>query len=141
VKITVDDARHYMSRAQTQYDVIVLDIFFPMSSGSSSVFSQEYFQLCQKRLAPGGLVCQWLPIHQLSMEQIKTIVATFQSVFPHTSLWFGTISDRCRWWDASVLKANQSRFDRSERSLSLFCTKRSAQTPLLLSHFILATSR
>jgi spermidine synthase len=93
VHVVANDGRNYISTTRRQYDLIVLDIFHPMSSGSSTVFSREYYQLCRQRLAPGGMVCQWLPVHQLSMPEIQSIVATFNRVFPHTSLWFGMIGD------------------------------------------------
>jgi spermidine synthase len=93
VHIIASDGRNYVSTSPRQYDLIVLDIFHPMSSGSSTVFSREYYQLCRQRLAPGGIICQWLPVHQLSMPEIQSIVATFASIFPHTSLWFGMIGD------------------------------------------------
>jgi spermidine synthase len=93
VRFIVDDGRNYISTSNKKYDVIVGDILFPMSSGSSNIFSREYFSLCQKRLQPGGLICQWLPVHQLSMAEIKIIVKTFKTVFPNTSLWYGMIGE------------------------------------------------
>jgi len=93
VKITVDDGRNYLATSAKKFDVVVLDIFFPMSSGSGSAFSREYYELCRQHLRPGGLVCQWLPVHQLSLANFKTIAATFQSVFPHATLWYGMIGD------------------------------------------------
>lgn len=93
VHFIVDDGRSHVSATQKKYDVIVMDILFPMSAGSSTVFSREYFEQCKQRLQPGGLVCQWLPVHQLSLEEIKIIVATFQNVFPHTSLWYGLVGE------------------------------------------------
>jgi spermidine synthase len=93
VHFIVDDGRSFVSTTRRKYDVIIMDILFPMSAGSSTVFSREYFERCKARLQPGGLVCQWLPVHQFSLEEIKIIVATFQSVFPHTSLWYGLIGE------------------------------------------------
>lgn len=93
VHFIVNDGRNHISTTASTYDLIVLDIFHPMSSGSSTVFSREYFRLCRQRLRTGGMVCQWLPVHQLSMSEIKSIIATFRSEFPHVSLWFGMIGD------------------------------------------------
>jgi spermidine synthase len=89
VKFFVNDGRNYLSTTSKNYDAIVLDIFHPMSAGSSAAFSREYYLLCRQRLKPGGLVCQWLPAHQLSLPDLKSAVATFRSVFPHVSLWYG----------------------------------------------------
>lgn len=93
VRVVRKDARGYLAGATERYDVIVLDILHPMSSGSSTVFSREYYDLCRQRLAAGGIVCQWLPMHQLTMPQLRTIAATLRSVFPHVSLWYGTIGE------------------------------------------------
>lgn len=93
VNIIAKDGRHHLARTKAKYDVIVLDILHPMSAGSSTVFSREYYELCRSRLNDEGLVCQWMPIHQLTMPQIRTIIATFRRVFPFTTLWFGMIGD------------------------------------------------
>jgi spermidine synthase len=65
-----------------QYDVIVSDNFHPARSGSGALYTVEHFQAVQKRLAPGGLFCQWLPLHQLDLQTLRTIVKAFISVYP-----------------------------------------------------------
>ena len=87
----IEDGRNFISTSPRAYDVIIADIFFPMSSGSSALFSSEHFKASRAHLKPGGLMVQWLPAHQLSMDEIKIITRTFQSVFPHTSIWYGMI--------------------------------------------------
>ncbi|HSR13966.1 MAG TPA: hypothetical protein VLS90_21135, partial [Thermodesulfobacteriota bacterium] len=34
------------------------------------------------RLKPGGVFCQWLQLYKLSPENLRSIIATFQQVFP-----------------------------------------------------------
>jgi spermidine synthase len=89
VRIINQDGRAYLSSRSVSYDVIIGDIFFPMSSGSGMVYSREFFELCKTRLSPGGLYCQWLPIHQLSITELQIVVATFLAVFPDAELWYG----------------------------------------------------
>ena len=93
VHVVVQDGRNYLATSGKRFDVIVLDILHPMSSGSSSVFSRQYYALCREHLAERGLVCQWLPVHQLSESELKTIMRTFQSVFPNTTVWYGLLGD------------------------------------------------
>lgn len=93
VSVIAEDARSYMAQCEKQYDLIVADIFFPMSSGSSNLFSREYYQDCRERMAPGGLMVQWFPLHQFSQETLDIAVNTFAQVFEHTYLWFGLIGD------------------------------------------------
>jgi spermidine synthase len=40
------------------------------------------------RLADDGVFVQWLPFHDLAEGDFRAIVKTFQSVFPHTSVWY-----------------------------------------------------
>jgi spermidine synthase len=91
VNFIIEDGRNFVSTSRQKYDVIISDIFFPVSSGSSALFSREHFEASQAHLNPGGLMVQWLAVHQLSLEEIKIITKTFQAVFPHTSLWYGLL--------------------------------------------------
>ncbi len=91
IRFIIDDGRNYISVTKQKYDVIIGDILFPMSSGSGNLFSREYFTLCKKHLQPGGLMCQWLPAHQLSLDELKIIIKTFKAVFPSASVWYGMI--------------------------------------------------
>lgn len=91
VHLTIDDARNYLLTTDQHYDVIIADIFFPMSSGSSSMFSKEYYEACLDRLNEGGVMAQWIPLHQFSTEELAITLKTFSQVFPNTTLWFGMI--------------------------------------------------
>ena len=93
IRIVVQDGRAYLASVSALYDVIIGDIFFPVSSGSGMVYSKEFFKLCKNRLSPEGLYCQWLPIHQLSEKELRIVVATFLAVFPDADLWYGMIGE------------------------------------------------
>jgi hypothetical protein len=41
------------------------------------------------RLRPGGLVAQWLPLYQLSDDELSIVLATFADVFPTAALFRG----------------------------------------------------
>ena len=50
------------SRAhERRYDVIEVDALYLTSAGSGNLYSVEFFELCAKRLKPGGLVCSQKP--------------------------------------------------------------------------------
>lgn len=93
VTVTAEDARSYVAATHKRYDVILADIFFPMSSGGGNLFSLEYYQDCLAALNPDGIMVQWLPLHQFSQETLEITVNTFARVFEHTSLWFGLIGE------------------------------------------------
>ncbi len=93
VTVIQDDARSYVSHCEKQYDVITGDIFFPMSSGSSNLFSLEYYEDCYDRLTEDGMMVQWFPLHQFPGETLKITINTFDRVFPYSYLWFGMLGD------------------------------------------------
>jgi spermidine synthase len=77
------DARRFVRLSDVSYDVIVSDNFHPARSGSGSLYTVEHFEAVRDRLAPGGLFCQWLPLHQLDLETLRSIVRSFTAVYPH----------------------------------------------------------
>ncbi|MCI0744894.1 MAG: hypothetical protein L0Y58_05755 [Verrucomicrobia subdivision 3 bacterium] len=83
----VADARRFVLAAAESYDVVVGDLFHPARDGAGSLYTVEHFRAIRRKLAPGGLFCQWLPLHQLDHETLRAIVRTFLEVFPETQAW------------------------------------------------------
>jgi spermidine synthase len=86
-RLFIADARRFVRCAPDAYDVIVADLFHPAEDGAGFLYTQEHFAALRARLAPGGLACQWLPLHQLDLDIFRDITATFLSVFPDATLW------------------------------------------------------
>ncbi|MDJ0975365.1 MAG: fused MFS/spermidine synthase [Planctomycetota bacterium] len=93
VTIRVEDARTILRGTRETYDVIVGDLFLPWKRGVGAVFNSEQLWAARKRLRPGGIYAQWLPLYQLSEEEFETIAATFQSVFREAGIWRGDFFD------------------------------------------------
>ena len=92
VNVIVNDGRNHVRTTNETYDVIIADIFFPATVSSSNVFSREYYEMCRQRLNPGGIMVQWLPMHQFSPDEFAITLKTFASVFEQVQLWFGLLS-------------------------------------------------
>ena len=88
VNLIIEDGRNYLLRTTNQYDMITADATHPKSGDSWILYTKEFYELCKKRLNPDGLMAQWLPMHSLAPVDYKTIIKTFQTVFPYTTLWF-----------------------------------------------------
>lgn len=80
------DGRNYILVTNKKYDVISCDPTHP-SLGCNNLYTKEYFQLCKKILNKNGVICQYLPLHKLSLNEFKILIKTFSSVFPHTTVW------------------------------------------------------
>ncbi len=105
VMVIQDDARSYVAQCGERYDLIIADIFFPMSNGSGNLFSREYYRDCRKLLSEEGMMVQWYPLHQFSEETLAIAVNTFAEVFDYSYLWFGLIGSDTPV--AGIVGANQ----------------------------------
>ncbi len=76
------DARRHVRSAGPRYDLIVADNFHPARSGSAALYTVEHFSALRGRLQADGVVCQWLPLHQLDLQTLRSIVRSFTSVYP-----------------------------------------------------------
>lgn len=86
------DARRFVRATSQHYDVIVSDNFHPARSGSGSLYTVEHFSAVRERLGPGGLFCQWLPLHQLDIDTLRSIVKAYVTVYPHAWAMLATNS-------------------------------------------------
>jgi spermidine synthase len=74
VRIETADGRHALALDETRYDLIEADALWPWSAYSGNLYSIEFFDLCARRLKPGGVVCTWAPTPRIAQ--------TFARVFP-----------------------------------------------------------
>lgn len=87
VKIAVQDGRTFVRWTEETYDVITLEPMSPVQAGVVNLYSEEFYRSAAERLNPGGLMMQWMPLHLVGREDAKSIIKTFQRIFPHTSVW------------------------------------------------------
>ncbi len=87
VRVLADDARHHMLTSRETYDIITSDPIHPWVKGSAALYTREYFEMCKRRLNPGGIVAQWVPLYESSREAVKSELATFFDVFPDGAVW------------------------------------------------------
>jgi spermidine synthase len=83
LRLIIDDARTYLRVTPTRYDVIVSEPSHPWVPGVANLFTQEFFARVRDRLTESGLFAQWVQIYQLSTESLRSVLATYQKVFPH----------------------------------------------------------
>ena len=87
VEIIYDDARHFILTTQRKFDIITSDPIHPWVKGSATLYTKEYFELCKQHLNPGGLITQWVPLYESTVDVVKSEIATFCDVFPHGTVW------------------------------------------------------
>jgi spermidine synthase len=93
VELIVADARNYLLARDEPYDAIVSAPSNPWISGISNLFTQDFFEMAAERLAEDGIMAQWFQMYSMSNEDLKIVLHTFQSVFPHVSVWMSKPGD------------------------------------------------
>jgi len=63
--------------------VIISEPSNPWMAGPANLFTREFFEIGSRALRNGGLFSQWIHIYSLDPELLRSVIATFQSVFPH----------------------------------------------------------
>lgn len=86
LRIVTADARRFVASSSERYDVVIADVFHPARDGAAALYTREHFGAIRERLDDDGLFCQWLPLFQLDLPTLKTIIATFIDVFPDSEL-------------------------------------------------------
>lgn len=86
-RLIVGDARAHFLFTSNRYDVVISEPSNPWMAGMAALFTQEFLQAVRSRLAPSGLMCQWAHTYDMGHAEFASIVATFQSVFPHVLVW------------------------------------------------------
>ncbi|MCG7913756.1 MAG: fused MFS/spermidine synthase [Candidatus Thiodiazotropha weberae] len=85
-RVIAADARRFVVAEETQYDVIVAEVFHPSRDGAGSLYTVEHFSAIRQRLATDGLFCQWLPLFQLDLDTLRLITRSYLEVFPNAQL-------------------------------------------------------
>jgi spermidine synthase len=87
LEIVFQDGRNYLKTTREEFDLITADPIHPWIYGATYLYTTEYYELARRRLKQGGLMCQWLPATELSLRNIKSVVATFSLSFDYVVLW------------------------------------------------------
>ena len=86
--VTMGDGRNHLFCTTMKYDVITSDPFEPVYSGANNLYTVEHFRQARMRLAEGGIMCQYLPLYELSKEDFSMIVRSFVTVFPKCAMFY-----------------------------------------------------
>jgi spermidine synthase len=89
VHLHAADARRFVAASHAQYDVIVADLFHPGQDGAGNLYALEHFQNVRRRLAPGGVFGQWLPLYQLDAQLLQVVSRTFLEAFDEVHVLLG----------------------------------------------------
>jgi len=90
-----DDGRNYLVTTHRKYDLIIGDSTHPRAYDSWILYTEEFYRAAQKRLKPGGVFAQWVPVQgSMQGELFRIHLNTFRRVFPNCTFWYVYGSDQ-----------------------------------------------
>jgi len=86
-RLILDDGRNFVQHDPGKYDIITSEPSNLWMSGVANLFTREFFIAAKKKLKPDGMMCQWIHLYQISLQDVAVFLKTYQSVFPSLSIW------------------------------------------------------
>ncbi len=80
-RIAIDDAKTYFSAQQRAYDLILSEPSNPWVSGVAGLFSDEFYRLVRRHLAPGGLFVQWIQLYEIDVPLVVSVLKALEANF------------------------------------------------------------
>jgi spermidine synthase len=94
VRLHLEDGRYFLASSDAKFDLITGEPPPPRTPGAVNIYTREYFQLIDDRLAEGGMTTYWLPVGRPEPgTDVDTILRAFCDVFTDCSLWNATPFD------------------------------------------------
>ncbi|MFQ5881426.1 MAG: fused MFS/spermidine synthase [Candidatus Methylomirabilales bacterium] len=87
LRIVIGDGRNFLLSTPKVYDVIISEPSNPWIAGVANLFTLEFYRAARARLRAGGIMCQWLQTYGIKPSDLRMVIRTFQTVFPHTTIW------------------------------------------------------
>jgi spermidine synthase len=93
VRIIFADGRNFLLNSRAAYDVIVSEPSNPWIRGLATMFTQEFYALARSRLAPDGLMVQWIQGYNIATDDLQMVVRSFRTAFPNSTMWYTAAGD------------------------------------------------
>ena len=90
VRTIAEDGRNHVVHGPGGWDLVSIEIGQTFRPGAETFYTREFYTALSSRLAPGGVVSQFVPLPFLDEASLRSILATFLEVFPRSVLWYNT---------------------------------------------------
>jgi spermidine synthase len=85
IRIIQDDGRSVLQSSPKRYDIITSNAVHARLSGN--LYTRDFYSICRSRLAPNGVMCQWMSTNWCTEDEYKMLIRAFLDVFPRAALW------------------------------------------------------
>jgi spermidine synthase len=87
VRTIIDDGRNFVMSTRETYDVITLEPPEIFTSGVINLYTRDFYRDALERLAPDGIMIQWLPSGEAPLADERMLFRAFADVFPYVTAW------------------------------------------------------
>jgi len=88
VHTIIDDGRNYLMTTAETYDVILLEPPETFTAGVINLYTTEFYRDALARLAPDGVMMQWIPTANAPLNDERRLFRAFSDVFAHSTMWW-----------------------------------------------------
>jgi spermidine synthase len=81
VVLHLGDGRRTLGDLEGELDVLTMEPLLPDSPYAVHLYTPEFYARARRALAPGGLLCQWVPPHALSPAAFDAVLDAFTRSF------------------------------------------------------------
>lgn len=85
--ILLEDARALLARDSRLWDAIVIQPSEPWLPWSAALFTPDFHRLLARRLAPRGVVIQWLQLYRIGIPEFAAVLSSFRQELGPLQLW------------------------------------------------------
>jgi len=86
LNLLIGDGRDYIKLTQKTYDVISFNAIHPKIS--PNLYTTDFYRHCRRLLNDDGMIVAWMPPNAMTSGEFWSLVKSFQTVFPYSSLWY-----------------------------------------------------
>ncbi|MEM7049221.1 MAG: fused MFS/spermidine synthase [Acidobacteriota bacterium] len=87
LRLYQDDARSALELATGRYDAVVSQPSHPWTAAASHLYTREFFELVDRRLADDGVFVQWIGLKFVDEPLLRSLVASLNAVFPFVEVY------------------------------------------------------
>lgn len=93
LRVHLQDARFFLRHPAEPWDVIISEPSNLWLGNNDLLFTDAFFRSIASRLAPDGVLLQWVHLYETDVAAVCSVVATIGSVFPDLTAFRGTRGD------------------------------------------------
>jgi len=128
VRLVRADGRNDLVHGAGRYDVVALEVGQIFRPGAESFYTVDFYRHARRRLEPGGILSQFVPLPFLDAKTFASVLASFLAVFPQSVLWYNTS-------ECLLMGVNGDRFAIDPARLDLLSADAGIHADLRYSHW------